>query len=103
MTGYYGGPDLHVIDIYALSDPVLARIQISNPFARIGHFERDLPQGYVTTIRSGRNKIANPQLAEFYKKMKIITTGDLFSLGRLKTIWEMNTGQYDYLIQKATE
>ena len=60
MTGYYGGPDLHVVDIYALSDPVLARMPIGNPFARIGHFERDLPQGYVETFESGKNKIANP-------------------------------------------
>ncbi len=103
MTGYYGGPDLHVIDIYALSDPVLARIHINNPFARIGHFERDLPKGYVETFESGQNKIANPKLAEFYDKMKLITTDNLFLPGRLKTIWEMNTGQYDYLIQKATE
>ena len=98
MTGYFGGPDLHVIDIYALADPVLARMHINNPYARIGHFERDLPQGYVETFESGKNKIANPKLAEFYDKMNFITTGNLFLPGRLKTIWEMNTGQYDHLL-----
>ena len=91
------------MDIFALADPLLARLPVKNPYTRIGHFERDLPKGYVETIESGRNKIANPHLAEFYEKMKLITTGDLFLPGRLKTIWEMNTGQYDYLIQKATE
>lgn len=101
MTGYFGGPNLHVIDIYALADPVLARMPINNPYARIGHFERDLPQGYVETFESGKNEIANPHLAEFYEKMNFITTGDLFLPGRLKTIWEMNTGQYNYLILKA--
>jgi len=55
----------------------------------------------VETFESGTNKIANPHLAEFYDKMKFITTGNLFLPGRLKTIWEMNTGQYDYLIVKA--
>jgi arabinofuranosyltransferase len=103
MVGYYGGPNLHVIDIFALADPLLARLPIDNPFTRIGHFERDLPKGYVETIESGKNQIANPHLAEFYDKMKLITTGNLFLPGRLKTIWEMNTDQYDYLIQKATE
>jgi arabinofuranosyltransferase len=103
IAGYYGGPDLKIVDIFALADPLLARLPVKNPYTRIGHFERDLPKGYVETIESGRNKIANPHLAEFYEKMKLITTGDLFLPGRLRTIWEMNTGQYDYLIQKATE
>jgi arabinofuranosyltransferase len=103
IAGYYGGPELKIVDIFALADPLLARLPIKNPYTRIGHFERDLPKGYLETIESGRNKIANPHLAEFYEKMKLITTGNLFLPGRLKTIWEMNTGQYDYLIQKATE
>jgi arabinofuranosyltransferase len=103
LPGYYGGPNLKIVDIFALADPLLARLPVKNPYTRIGHFERDLPKGYVETIESGRNQIANPHLAEFYEKMKLITTGDLFLPGRLKTIWEMNTGQYDYLIQKATE
>lgn len=103
IAGYYGGPNLKIVDIFALADPVLARLPIKNPYTRIGHFERDLPKDYVETIEGSENKIANSHLAEFYDKMKLITTGDLFLPGRLKTIWEMNTGQYDYLIQKATE
>lgn len=101
MVGYYGGPKLHVIDVFALADPLLARMPINNPFARIGHFERDLPQGYVETVESGENRIANPKLAEFYDRMGLITTGDLFLPGRWKTIWEMNTGQYNHLIEEA--
>ena len=103
MVGYFGGPNLHVIDTFALADPVLARMPIKNPYARIGHFERDLPKGYVETVESGTNQIANPNLAEYYEKMQFIVTGNLFLPGRIKTIWEMNMGQYDYLMQKATK
>ncbi|MBK7455706.1 MAG: hypothetical protein IPJ46_18865 [Anaerolineales bacterium] len=67
---------------------------------RIGHFQRDLPNGYIDTIKIGKNKIKNPDLAQFYDKLKIIISGNLYSIERISTILEMNTGKYDYLIER---
>ena len=39
-------------------------------------------------------------LAEYYDKLLLITRGDLFSWERIKTIFEMNLGKYDYLLEE---
>ncbi len=48
FVGYFAGPDVHIIDIYALGDALLARLEVVDykPW-RIGHFQRDLPNGYI--------------------------------------------------------
>lgn len=101
FVGYFAGPDVHIIDIYALGDALLARLEVVDykPW-RIGHFQRDLPNGYIDTIKIGKNKIKNPDLAQFYDKLKIIISGNLYSIERIRTIFEMNTGKYDYLIER---
>lgn len=99
MFGFYAGPRVHVVDLLALTDPLLARLQAKYaPRWGIGHFERVLPQGYIETIRTGENKIADKDLAIYYDKLALLTRGPLFSLERWKTIWNMNTGKYDHLI-----
>lgn len=101
-TGYKG---LHskkekvVIDFLGLSDPLLARLP-ANPRARIGHYGRAIPKGYIQSILTNKNKIKNPNIAKFYEKIKIITQSkDLFSKERINTIVNMNLGKYDYLIE----
>ncbi|MFN8425377.1 MAG: hypothetical protein U0X87_03830 [Anaerolineales bacterium] len=37
-------------------------------------------------------------MAQYYEKLKIIISGDLWSWDRIKVIWKMNTGQYDDLL-----
>lgn len=51
LLGYFGGPGLHVIDTFALTEPYLSRLPASYPW-RIGHFHREPPPGYVETIQS---------------------------------------------------
>lgn len=99
MTGYYAGPQTHIVDVLALGDPLLARIETRSVRWRIGHFDRPLVIGYVDTIQYGQNVIIDPKLAQYYDKIKIIVSGELWSGERLRTIWEMNTGQYDYLLK----
>ncbi len=94
MYGYYAGPFVHVVDRYALVDPLLARLPISDlhPW-RIGHFERDVPKGYAETLSSGQNRIAAPEIAKLYDRLHLITSGNLLDRRRLIAIWQMNIGQ----------
>ena len=99
MYGYYAGPNIHVIDPYALGDPLLSKLPIpKNGWWAIGHFERKLPPGYVNTLSLGMNVIEDKCLATYYDKLSLITRGNLFDGDRIQEIWNMNTGKYDYLI-----
>jgi len=96
IFGYYAGPQKHLVDLNALADPLLARLPLpeDKPW-RIGHFERLIPAGYLETLASGENKICSGGLAQYYDRLRTITRGPLLTAERLRTIWEMNTGQYD--------
>jgi arabinofuranosyltransferase len=102
--GYFAGPGVHLVDRYALADPLLARLPIPDPKEwRIGHFIREIPAGYVETLETGSNQLTDPDLAEYYTKLKLITTSKIFDPERLKTILEMNLGKYDRLIEKYVD
>ncbi|MEJ5225771.1 MAG: hypothetical protein WHV44_15040 [Anaerolineales bacterium] len=97
--GFYAPRDLYIVDTHALTNPLLARLPVPDPTVwRIGHFERHMPAGYLHTLESGINKIEDPQLAEYYDHLALITRGDLWSAARWQAIWKMNTGQYDDLL-----
>ena len=144
--GYFAGPEVHLLDYYALGDPLLARLPaLYNPNWRIGHFTRFVPEGYEATLRelqekpvdyldhtnvfegmpwewpfwevlknslrgknSGnlaawpleQNRIADEKLARYYDQLVLVTRGPLFSHARWEAIWKLNTGQYDYLIDR---
>jgi len=65
---------------------------------RIGHFERNLPDGYAKTIKFGKNRFVNEDMAQYYDSLSLITKGELFTLERFQEIWNMNTGKNDYLL-----
>ncbi len=101
-TGFYGyfvGSQCYVIDELALTDPLLSRIPAEKNW-RIGHFKRQIPDGYEETLKSGINEIKNADLARFYDKISLITRGSLVNLNRLDAIWKINTGQFSYLIKR---
>ncbi len=54
FIGYFAGPEVHIVDLYALCDPLLARLPVSDPGKwRIGHYERELPNGYLANPADG--------------------------------------------------
>jgi len=98
IKGYSAGPNVHVYDFYALSDPLLARIPSNPGETAPGHLARSVPAGYLETLWSGQNQIEDPALHQYYDRLKLIICGDLLSLERLKEIVNMNLGRYDYLM-----
>ncbi len=102
LSGFYAGPKVHIIDAMALGDPLLARLPaLSNPAWGAGHFGRMMPKGYIETHLWGRNMLVDRDLALYFDKLCRLTRGDLLDLGRLREIWRFNTGQYEYLIDRA--
>lgn len=97
FLGFYAGSQCHILDDFALTDPLLSRLP-AHKDSRIGHFRRTIPEGYIETLITGQNSIENPDLSEFYDKLTIITRENLFDSNRLKTIVNMNLGKYNYLI-----
>jgi arabinofuranosyltransferase len=91
MFGYFGGPKVHIVDFFALGDPLLARLPSRGRW-RIGHYRRSVPRGYSESIRTGRNVIRDPELAMKYEQLKIITQDPLWTRRRWEAIIAMNTG-----------
>jgi arabinofuranosyltransferase len=96
--GYFAGPEKTVIDYWALSDPLLARL----PFRpenewRIGHYPRRIPRGYRETVASGKDRFADRRIADYYRAIARVTQGPLFTLERWREIWRLHTGHYDVI------
>lgn len=112
--GYYAGPDMHIVDYFAVTDPLLARLpalRFDPNFAlhgrqrnywRIGHFLRAIPGGYLETLITGENRIGDKRLATYYDKLSLVTRGELFSSARLAEIWRLNTGSYADAVEAAS-
>lgn len=110
LFGYYAPREIHIVDQYALTDPLLSKLPATEywligkekpeeeKFWRIGHFARKIPDGYLETIETGEIKISNPNLSKYYNKLSVLIKGDLFSWDRLIEIWNFNTGQYSFLL-----
>jgi arabinofuranosyltransferase len=92
MFGYAAGPRVHIVDPWALADPLLARLPRRAGPWRIGHMQRDLPQGYLETLRTGDNCIADPQVAALYERVRLLTRGPLLDTRRLREIARAHLG-----------
>jgi arabinofuranosyltransferase len=85
------GPEVHVVDPYALTDPLLARLPLDRSQGwRVGHYPRALPKGYLETLRSGRNRIADPRIAALWDDVARATRGPLWARGRWESLIRLN-------------
>lgn len=103
FAGYAAGPGIHILDHYALADPLLARLPIiksdlSPSGWRIGHFVREIPCGYVDSLKTNANKICDPDLAAYYEKIRLITRGDILDPSRIRAIIGMQLGRYNHFL-----
>lgn len=104
MVGYYAGPMVHIVDILALVDPFLSKLDCKENWT-IGHFRRAFPEDYLKTVTNGSgfmsgNYLVDKNLREYYRKLRYIVSGDLSDVGRLKEILKINTGKYDHLLER---
>jgi arabinofuranosyltransferase len=87
ITGYFAGPGTHILDNLALADPLLARLPLRNTQNwAIGHFSRDIPYGYIETIKKGKNSLKDNDLRLYYDKLSLLTRGNLISIKRFREI-----------------
>jgi arabinofuranosyltransferase len=98
FVGFFGGPQIHILDGLALGDPLLARLPIVRPWWP-GHYIRREPEGYQETLASGSMALKDPQLATYYAVLREITRGNLFSWRRISAAIDMNLGRFDYLVK----
>ena len=97
VVGYYGGPNVHILDVNALGDPLLSRLP-SRSESRIGHFERRIPEGYEDSLQSGSLVIDDPDLREYCQVVWSVTRGPVWSASRLGESNRLITGGYDQLL-----
>jgi len=97
VVGYYGGPNVHVLDVNALGDPLLSRLPARSG-SRIGHFERRIPLGYEDSLQSGRLVIEDPDLREYCQVVWSVTRGPVWSASRLGESNRLITGGYGLLL-----
>jgi arabinofuranosyltransferase len=98
MSGFYGGPDVHILDVVALSDPLLARLPAKSD-SRVGHFERRLPAGYKESLLSRELQIEDPDLNRYCAVLWSVTRGPVWSGARLVESLRLNLGVYNPLLE----
>ena len=94
MTAMTAGRETIVIDEYALSDPLLARLPPKG-FRMAGHFRRIVPDGYTQYRVTGSLERMDPDLRAYYEPLRLMITGPLFNWKRIRAIWDFNLGRYD--------
>jgi arabinofuranosyltransferase len=86
-------PEVHIVDPCALTDPLLARLPAKwDSTWRIGHFERQIPAGYVESLEQGRNLLKDPLTRDYWEVIRKATRGPLFNIERFKAIARLNLG-----------
>jgi arabinofuranosyltransferase len=91
LYGYYCGPTVHVIDRFALADPLLSRLP-ARAGSRIGHFERRMPDGYVESVTTGENVVVDPHLRAYYQEIRMATRSPVLSIDRLRRLVPVSFG-----------
>jgi len=90
--GYFAGPECHVVDLFGLADPLTARLPVrADKEWRIGHLERELPEGYLRSVRKPATEILDPDLAALDRRLRLVTRGPLFTAERWRAILELNS------------
>ena len=85
LFGFYAGAAVHVIDRHGLADPFLARLPAVRPW-RIGHFEREMPAGYLDSWEDGVNRLTDPELRSLYEDVRLVTQTPIWSFERWRAI-----------------
>lgn len=107
FAGFAVGPEKHIVDIVALSDPLLSKLPPYRPDDTkewvSGHFPRHIPEGYLESLETGDNLVQDLRIREYYDQVLIITRSPIFSWKRMSVIAKMNLGKFDHLLRKPRQ
>ena len=94
-SAFVAGDLAHIVDPWLL-DPSLMRLPLADPdLWRIGHYYRQVPEGYYETIATGENRIRDPGFARFHAAMWTVRTAPIWSAARWRAIWDVWRGAFD--------
>jgi arabinofuranosyltransferase len=84
-----------------LCDPLLARGPVADPSTgRVGHAARHAPDGYLESLRTGENRIRDPDLRAYYERLRLLTRGPIFRRERIAAIAGFLRGDCDALLAR---
>jgi arabinofuranosyltransferase len=88
VMGFVSGPNVHLLDAFALADPLLSRLPTFRmPRFRAGHLPRVVPPGYVASEREGEDRFEDPALGALWRRVSLLTRGPLFTRERWDAIF----------------
>ncbi|MBL8755059.1 MAG: hypothetical protein JNK15_17275 [Planctomycetes bacterium] len=95
VAGFQSGARGTVLD-ELLCDPLLARLPAKDPTRlRIGHVLRRVPEGYLESVATGRNRLRHQGLARYYDALLMSMQAPPWSEGRFAAMWQMARGDFD--------
>lgn len=95
MWGFFGGPELHIVDPMALGDPFLSRLPaVYNPGWRAGHLWRAVPEGYEASALEAQSGVTEPALAALDNLVRAVVRGPVWSVARWRAIWVLTQGRW---------
>jgi arabinofuranosyltransferase len=97
LLGFFGGPQKYIIDYNGLTDPFTARLPIDESVYfdfNVSHFFRAIPAGYVESRQTKSNRLEDPALRDYFDVLSDVTSGPVFTWGRMKNIFALNLGRY---------
>ncbi|MFK7930787.1 MAG: hypothetical protein AB8H79_21570 [Myxococcota bacterium] len=106
VYGFYAGPNVYVVDLYGLGDPLIARLPMTTTATQQwapGHFPRAYPEGYVEGRGRGLNTIKDPDLAAYYETLRSVVSDPVFSASRAENLWKLHTGQMNGRLRAYTD
>jgi len=81
--GFAAGYGVHVIDRAGRTDPLLARLRPSEGAVFPAPAARRIPDGYEVSLPDAANAVADPALAAYYERVRLVTRGSLWDPWRL--------------------
>jgi arabinofuranosyltransferase len=75
--GFAAGYGVHVVDRTGRTDPLLARLPPNGKVLFPAGAARRLPEGYESSLPNRENRIADPALATYYDRLRLVTRGPL--------------------------
>lgn len=86
ILGFFSGPDVLVLDPMGLGDPLLARLPADPDDWRIGHFGREIPDGYAAYLRHGELDALPEAWRPLAADILLVTRAPLSAEGRAEAI-----------------